>query len=208
MLMVLKYPAYGQETRNISGVVTTFRNIPLNKARISALKSGATAITDSTGRFTIECFNKDVLYVAASGFRERKIKIKKDNIYKIDLPFNEAQSDFEKAVNGGHIAEDILKKAIASSSPIARDYSKYKSIYELISSEIYNVRVKGNEVYNTRVKSFDQNPKVLYVVDDKIVTDISYINPDYVKSIEFVDDASTSIFGVMGANGVLKIYLK
>lgn len=206
--MILINPAIGQETRNISGVVTSFRNIPLNKVRISALKSGETAITDSAGRFAVECFNKDILYVSASGFRERKIKIKKNNIYKIDLSFNDSQSNFEKAVTSGHIAEDVLRKALSASSSYSRDYSKYKSIFELISSEIYNVRVKNNVVYNTRVKSFDQNPKVLYVVDDKIVTDISYINPDYVKSIEFVDDASTAIYGVMGANGVLKIYLK
>ena len=52
------------------------------------------------------------------------------------------------------------------------------------------------------------NPQVLYVVNEKIVPDISYINPTYVKSIEFIDDVGATLYGVQGGNGVLKITLK
>jgi len=70
------------------------------------------------------------------------------------------------------------------------------------------VRMDGTSVYNNKVKSMNSNPLVLYVVDNKIVTDISYINPTYVRSIEFLEDANTTMYGSQGANGVLKIYLK
>jgi len=49
---------------------------------------------------------------------------------------------------------------------------------------------------------------VLLVVDEKIVRDISYVNPNYVKSIEFVEDVGATMYGSMAANGVLKITLK
>ena len=52
------------------------------------------------------------------------------------------------------------------------------------------------------------NPQVLLVVDDKIVSDISFIDTEYIRSIEFIDDVGTTLYGSMGANGVLKIYLK
>ena len=50
--------------------------------------------------------------------------------------------------------------------------------------------------------------KYCFVVDDKIVSDISYIDTEYVKSIELIDDVGTTMYGAMGANGVLKITLK
>jgi hypothetical protein len=68
--------------------------------------------------------------------------------------------------------------------------------------------VKGNLIINTRVRSFDSTPEVLLVVDNKIVSDISYIDTHYVRSVEFVDDVGTSMYGSKGANGVIKIYLK
>jgi hypothetical protein len=108
-----------------------------------------------------------------------------------------------------HIGQEVLEKAMeAEARKNLKDYSRYTSIYELISNEVYSVRVSGSAVYNKKVKSMDSNPLVLYVVDDKIVTDISYISPLYVKSIDFIEDVGATLYGSKGANGVLKITLK
>jgi hypothetical protein len=198
-----------QNIRTVTGVVTAFKTVPLNKVRISAVKSGEIAYTDSTGFFSIKCADKDFLSVSAAGFRERKIKIGNEEIYKVDLSYSDNINNFNEATRNGHIYADLLRQLIlANASKKEKDYSIYKTIYELISSEIYNVRIRGNSVVNTKVRSFDSNPQVLYVVDDVIVSDISYINPEYVKSIEFIDDVGTTLYGSKGANGVLKITLK
>jgi len=198
-----------QGIRTVTGVVTAFKTVPLNKVRISAVKKGEIAYTDSSGYFSIKCEDKDILAVSAAGFRGRKIKIGNEDIYKIDLTYSDNADNFNEATINGHISGELLRRSIlAKASKTNKDYSKYKSIYELIGSEIYNVRIKGNSVVNTKVRSFDSNPQVLYVVDGVIVSDISYINPEYVKSIEFIDDVGTTLYGSKGANGVLKITLK
>jgi hypothetical protein len=198
-----------QDLRSVTGVVTSFKTIPLRNVTIRALKSGETVTTDTSGTFAIKCFKTDVLRVIASGFVSKKQKVKAESIYKIDLAYTDNAENFNKAVGNGHIDEKVLREALFSSeNKTVKDYSKYKSIYEAIASEIYNVRVNGNMIVNTKQKSFDRTPEVLLVVDDKIVSDISFINTEYVKSIEFVDDVSTSLYGAMGANGVLKIRLK
>jgi len=198
-----------QDLRSVTGVVTSFKTIPLRNVTIRALKSGETVTTDTSGTFAIKCFKTDVLKVIASGFISKKQKVKAESIYKIDLAYTDNAENFNKAVGNGHIDEKVLREALFSSeNKTVKDYSKYKSIYEAIASEIYNVRVNGNMIVNTKQKSFDRTPEVLLVVDDKIVSDISFINTEYVKSIEFVDDVSTSLYGAMGANGVLKIRLK
>jgi len=198
-----------QDLRSVSGIVTSFRTIPLKNVTVTSLKTGESVVTDSTGMFSIKCLNEDVLKVSASGFLEKKQKIKSESVYKIDLVFNDNVKNFNDAVSHGHISEEVLRNALfAQESKNAKDYSKYKTIYELISSEIYNVRVKGNSIVNTKIRSFDRTPEVLLVVDDKIVSDISYIETHYVKSVEFIDDVGTSMYGSKGANGVIKIYLK
>ncbi len=201
--------AEAQGTRKITGIITSFKNIPLNNVRIHALGSGNSQFTDSTGCFIIYCSYRDKLIISASGFNEKKIKIGKKTIYQVDLPYIFNYESFEKAIANKHIRPDVLEKAIsAENKKKEKDYSKYNSIFELIDVEIYEVRVNGTTVYNNKIKSMDLNPKVLYVVDDKIVPDISYINPTYIKSIEFIDDTGATLYGVMGANGVLKITLK
>lgn len=198
-----------QETRNITGVVTSFKNIPLNNVKVYAMKSGNTQFTDSAGRFSIKCTDKDNLIINASGFREKNVKIGKDHIYQVDLPYVFTDENFSKAVKNNHISYDVLSRIVAEEKDKnMKDYSKYTSIFEAIDVEIYEVRVSGTNVYNNKIKSMNLNPQVLYVVDDKIVTDISYLNPIDVKSIEFIDDVGTTLYGQKGANGVLKIYLK
>ena len=201
--------AYAQDLRTVSGIVSSFKTIPLNNVKIDALKAGETSFTDSSGMFSIKCYSNDVLKVAASGFGEKKVKTRKESVYKIDLVYNDNINNFNDAVSNGHISSELLKNAILKEElKNAKDYSKYKSIYELIASEIYSVTVDGNLVYNKKIKSLDGTPEVLIVVDDKIVRDISYINPAYVKSVEFVEDVGATMYGSMGANGVLKITLK
>ncbi len=198
-----------QETREINGIVTSFKNIPLTNVRIHALGSRDTQVTDSTGRFSIKCTPKDNLIVTASGFTEKKVKTSKKTTIQIDLSYILKDESFNKAISNKHIRPEVLEKAISEElRKKEKDYSKYNSIFELITAEIYDVRVSGSSVLNRKIKSMDKNPQVLYVVDDKIVPDISYINPTYVKSIEFVDDVGATLYGVMGANGVLKLTLK
>jgi len=208
-IIVSGYYTEAQDFKITRGIVTAFNSIPLNNVTISALKSEDKAYTDSTGQFAIMTYNKDVLTISASGFTGEKIRIKKDKLYKINLVYQAKANSYNDAINNRHITESALRQAINPAlSPKGKDYSKYENIYDLISSEIYNVRVKGTSVVNTRIRSFDSSPQVLYVVDDRIVSDISYILTDDVKSIEFIDDVGTTIYGMQGANGVLKITLK
>jgi len=198
-----------EDLRSVTGIVTSFKTIPLKNVIVTSLTAGESVLTDSAGTFSIKCFNNDILRVYASGFLEKKQKVKSESVYKIDLVYNDNVKNFNDAVSHGHISEEVLRNALfAQGSKNAKDYSKYKTIYELISSEIYNVRVKGNSIINTKVRSFDSTPDVLLVVDNRIVSDISYIDTQYVKSVEFVDDVGTALYGSKGANGVLKITLK
>jgi hypothetical protein len=211
LILIYGFESKAQELdlKSVSGVVTAFSHFHLNKVEIVALKSGGVAYTDSSGLFTIKCNSKDVLTFTASGFHERKIKVGKQTIYKIDLLYVDNVSNFNNAVNNGHITAAALKQAVnANQAKKEKDYSIYSSVYELIRNEIFEVNVKNNGVFNKKIRSFNSNPQVLYVVDGKVVSDISFVSPVDVDSIEFIDDVGATLWGVQGANGVLKITLK
>ncbi len=209
LIMIIHGSGAAQEIKSISGIVTTFRDIPLKNVKVTALKSKEITLTDSLGLFALKCWDKDVLIVTASGFFKKEIRVKKQNRYAIDLIFNNSDTSFNDAVKNGHIAKDVLQKAI-SLNPLQRekDYYKYSDIYELIKNEIPNVKVSGKSVMTTKVLSFTLSPQVLYVVDDMIVFDISFINTMDVKTIQYIDGVDASYYGARGANGIIKITLK
>jgi len=209
LLLVFGIESRSQDKITVSGKVTFFKSIPLNKVKILALNSGESTYTDSLGQFNLNCFKKDALIISASGFEKKNVKVGKQDTYIINLAYKNNPTNFHDAVSNGHISENVLLQAINSGQQKkGKDYSTYSSIFELISSEIYDVRVTGSIVYNKKINSFNSNPQVLYVVDGKAVSDISFVAPADVKTIEFVDDVGATMWGMQGANGVLKITLK
>lgn len=207
-LILFAIESSSQEKIIYSGIVTSMR-VPLNKVKIQALNSGESAVTDSLGRFRLNGFKKDILEVSASGFEQKRVKVGRQTTLAISLLFRNDPENVNDAVSNGHISEKALSEAISQTqTKKGKDYSTYQSIYELIGSEIYNVTVEGNVIYNKKNVSLTSEPRVLCVVDGKVVRDISFIVPSNVKSIEFIDDVGASLWGVQGANGVLSITLK
>lgn len=197
-----------QDMVTYSGTVTSMR-VPLKNVRIIALNSGESTVSDSLGCFKVCGFKKDVFEILAAGFEQKRVKVGKQEVLSISLLFKNTPSNMKDAVDNGHISEKALSEAISlTQTKKGKDYSTYQSIYELISSEIYNVTVEGTIIYNKKNVSLTSEPRVLCVVDGKAVRDISFVVPASVKSIEFIDDVGAAMWGVQGANGVLSITLK
>lgn len=201
--------AYAQESTDITGIVTTFNRFPLNHVLVKSLKTGSTAQSDSLGHFLIKSTDKDNLQFSASGFNSKKIKIRKFQIISVDMTYANSETSFQDAVSNMHISAEDLHNAINSRAPKGtKDYSKYKNIFDLINSEVFAVKVVGTSVVSKRIQSFSLTSKVLFVLDDMVVADISTVLPSEVQSIEYLDGIKASIYGSSGANGVLKITLK
>ncbi len=207
-LVLFAVESNSQDKVTYSGTVTSMR-VPLNKVKVVVLSSGESAVTDSAGHFKVNGLKKDILEVSASGFEQKRVKVGKQEVIAVSLLFKNNPSNMKDAVENGHISEKALSEAISlMQTKKGKDYSTYQSIYELISSEIYNVTVEGTIIYNKKNVSLTSEPRVLCVVDGKAVRDISFVVPANVKSIEFIDDVGTTMWGVQGANGVLSITLK
>ena len=89
-----------------------------------------------------------------------------------------------------------------------KDYGNYDNIYTLIQNEIHNVRVSGTSVMTTKPNSFSQSQEVLYVVNEMITSDVSFVLPMNVKTIRYVQGTGAAKYGSRGANGAIEITLK
>jgi TonB-dependent SusC/RagA subfamily outer membrane receptor len=85
----------------------------------------------------------------------------------------------------------------------------YNNIYDYMRGKLPGVRVTNdNKIIIRGLNSLKLTSDPLFVVDGAIVSNIDYINLNEIKNISVLKDASASIYGSRGTNGVILINLK
>ncbi|MBO6083208.1 MAG: TonB-dependent receptor plug domain-containing protein [Bacteroidales bacterium] len=120
-----------------------------------------------------------------------------------------------KSVNLGYgeVPQDNLTYAVSSVDMSDVDKGVYNTIYDYLEGRVPGVQVIKTGSMSARVvvrgvSTINSSSDPLFIVDGSPVMDISTINPRDVKSVDVLKDASTSVYGVRGANGVIIITLK
>ncbi len=202
----------GQE-REIQGMVTTFESIPLVNAAIVAKSGEDTVHSDSMGMFTIACEPKDRLRVSAEGFATRKVQVReKTRMVLVNLRLLPGPENRELAVGYGHVKDAEKLYAVSNVNEDDTDFSKYSSIYDIISdsfSSSVQVRSDG-EIVIRGSPTLDGNDAALLIVDGREVSafDFGNINTTDIASVNILKDASAAVYGSRGANGVVIVETK
>lgn len=99
-------------------------------------------------------------------------------------------------------------------SGVADAQRKYKDIFDMIRGQVPGVQVGQSgpgQTPNIVIRGIGTNSEFtqpLFVVDGVITSDISYIVPENVASIDIIKDGTASIYGAQGANGVILVTTK
>lgn len=80
----------------------------------------------------------------------------------------------------------------------------YTNMYTYLQGRVPGVYVNGTNIIIRGIGS-NTNTAPLILVDGIEMDDISSIDPYYVSSVEVLKDASASMYGMRGANGVILI---
>ena len=89
------------------------------------------------------------------------------------------------------------------------DPTVFGSIYDLMRVKLKGVIITNdNRIIIRGVNNLRGNTDPLFVVDGMIVSDIDFIRPYNVKSINLLKGPAASIYGSRGANGVIQIITK
>ena len=202
------------QTRVVKGKLTAFNQYPVQNVEVASKKAKSTVMTDSLGQFEIVCNEKDVIMIKAKVFEALSRKVdSEDDFVSANLIFRDTPENREIATGMGYISHEQLTFALAHMADENNDFCNYNNVFSLIKGKFPGVMVgpgsSGTEgVFVRGTKSIYGNNEAIYVVDGVRVSDISYINPCEMKTIDILKDGGAALYGSQASNGVVVIETK
>jgi TonB-dependent SusC/RagA subfamily outer membrane receptor len=207
---------FGQE-KTIRGKVTTFDSIPLFGAKVRVKSTREVVLTDSFGLFTVQCQSRDKLKASATGFSSRRIRIRDQvKFVMVNLEIKPGEQNEELAaavaVGYGYVMDRKKLQAISHLNEMDMDFSNFSNIYDIIRSRFPGVLVTGdNDIIIRGAVASETGSNTALLLVDGVETDktsFGYIPTADIASINILKDASTAVYGIRGANGVVIVVTK
>jgi TonB-dependent SusC/RagA subfamily outer membrane receptor len=208
---VFIYTGLNAQLKTVAGKVTTFNEIPIQKAVIEVKSNKNKSYSDSLGNFSVQCSSKDQLTISAEGFSNRKIKIHEGTKFAlVNLNLISKADAVDVAVGYGHVKDKDKLYSMASQNEGSLNFSRYSSIYEILTSNFTGVVVNAGAVIIRSSSSFGGSASALLIVDGREVDKNSFGNivPSDIAQINVLKDASAAVYGSRGANGVVIVETK
>ena len=103
-------------------------------------------------------------------------------------------------------SKDHLTTSVSNVKVKKHESQTYSSMYDYLRGRVPGVQVTAdNRIIIRGIGTNSGNTDPLILVDGVEVTDLSTIDPAYVKSVDVIKDGSSAIYGMQGANGVIII---
>ncbi|MBP5658426.1 MAG: TonB-dependent receptor [Paludibacteraceae bacterium] len=198
------------------GVMAEGEPDPVIGANIMVKGTTNGTITDFDGNFELQANVGDVLVVSYMGYKPQEVKALASPMRITLIPDNVMLEEVV-AIGYGTMKKSDLTGAISSVK--AEDLLKTPapSIDQALQGKAAGVTVttgsgqpgEGATIRIRGIGSAMGGNDPLYVVDGVITSDIKFLSPNDIQSMEILKDASaTAIYGSRGANGVILITTK
>ena len=214
LCMFVALPTFSQ-THVVKGKITTFNQYPVQNVEVASKKAKTVVMTDSLGQFELVCNEKDVIMIKTKVFEPLNKRVAPDEDYvDANLIFKDTKNNRESAIELGYIYPDQLSYALTHLSYLNNDFCNYSNIFSLIRVKFPEVEVKRGSsgaaegVYIRGKKSMSLETEAVYEVDGMIVSDISFVNPCDIATIDIMKSGGTAVYGTQAVNGVVIIKTK
>ena len=193
------------------------RNEPIVGANIMEKGTSNGTISDIEGAFTLTVSSDAILKITFIGYVDKQLSIKGKTNFRVVLSENTNALDEIVVVGYGTARKQDLTSAISSVK--SEDIDKFFSgnVQSSLQGQVAGVTVVNSSgapgsnpsVTIRGISNFGDN-RPLYVVDGiPMGTDIRYLDPNDIESMEVLKDASaTAIYGTQASNGVILITTK
>ncbi len=213
LCLIFAVPSFAQ-TRVVKGKLTTFNQYPVQNVEVASKKAKSTVTTDSLGQFEIVCNEKDVIQIKAKVFKALTKRVDEDDDYvTANLVFHDTPKNREIATGLGYISHEQLTFALAHMADENNDFCNYTDVFSLIEGRFPGVTIKNNSsgskgIYIRGPKSIYGDTEAVYVVDGMRMSDVSFVNPCEMATIDVLKDGGAALYGADAANGVVVIETK
>ena len=117
------------------------------------------------------------------------------------------KKDTKVNIGYGEADSRDLSYSVASVKPEETEF--YSNMYDYLRGKVAGVQVTNDNTIIIRgVTTFHSATAPLILVDGVEITDLNTIDPHDVYSVDVLKDASSAIYGLKGANGVILITTK
>ncbi len=212
-------PARADEVRVITGnVIDGASGETLIGATVRVKDSSTGTVTDIDGNFTISVPDEaTTLVVSSIGYATQEVDITSASLVNIVMEADvEALSEVVVVGYGTQRRSDVTG-AIGTVTSEELLKAPVTNALQGLQGKVAGVNVflnSGSPTGSPRVLirglgTINSGSAPLYVVDGVVMEDIQFLNPNDIKSMEVLKDASaTAIYGSRGANGVILVTSK
>ena len=210
-------PVEAPPVRELTGTIRDSKGAALPGASIVIKGSSRGTVSDVDGRFTLNVETGEVLVVSFIGYLSKEVPVGSQTTLSIQL--QEDVAGLEELVVVGYGTQKKINVTGAVSSITAKDIESRpvtavgSALQGLMPgvTVVNSTALPGQNAGTIRIRGVgtlgDSNP--LIVIDGIPGGNLNILNPDDIESISVLKDAaSSSIYGVRGANGVIVITTK
>ncbi|WP_289064062.1 TonB-dependent receptor [uncultured Zobellia sp.] len=207
-----------EEQQTITGVITDETGVPLAGANVVEKGTTNGVTTDFDGNFSLELSSDDaILVVSYIGFATKEIPVNGQTSLTVQLVESAAGLDEVVVVGFGTQKKVNVIGSVSQVSSKDIENRPVTQVSQAITGQMPGVTVvqrsgrpgqSGGNISVRGVGSFGATPDALVLIDG-IAGSMNDINPDDIKSISVLKDASSAaIYGARSANGVILITTK
>jgi len=217
LLFIFSFSALAQEYTITGNVTSAQDGLPIPTVNILVKNTNNGAVTDFDGNYSISNVPQGgVLVFSYLGFETKEVVVTNDNPLNVVLS-EDAQALEEVVVIGyGSQRKELVSGAYTSLDSDKIVEANPARIEEALKGSVAGVQVTSNSgspgaALNIRIRGITTNGdnSPLVIVDGvNIGNDLSIIDPNDVAKIDIIKDASSAIYGVQAANGVILITTK
>ncbi len=202
----------------ISGVITDDKGETVIGATVTVKGTALGAMADADGKYILNDVPADAtITVSYIGMTSKDVPVAGKSVIDVQLTSNSVQLTEVVAIGYGTVRKSDLTGALSSVSSKQFQDQKVTRIDDVLQGRSSGVQISntvgapGGDV-RIRIRGVnsvlgDNSP--LFVIDGFVGADFNSLNPNDIKSIEVLKDASsTAIYGSRGANGVVLVTTK
>lgn len=214
--IALTFNAYAQSLTVTGVVMAEGEPDPVIGANVMVKGTTNGTITDFDGNFILNANAGDVLVVSYMGYKPQEVKATAAPM-RITLQPDNVMLDEVVAIGYGTMKKSDLTGAVTSVSADDLLKAPVSGLDQALQGRAAGVTVTTNsgqpgQAATIRIRGIGSamgGNDPLYVVDGVITSDISFLSPNDIQSMEILKDASaTAIYGSRGANGVILVTTK
>lgn len=201
----------------VSGTVTDEQNMPLPGASVIIKGTTTGTITDMNGEYSISADPGATLVFSFIGMKTTEIPVDGRTVINLQMEEELATLDELVVIGYGSVKKKDVTTSISTVSTRELEKKPITNVAQAIQGRAAGVSVikpngspdAGMVVRVRGTTSLNGNNDPLYVVDGVPMTDISYLSPNDIESMQILKDASSAaIYGSRAANGVVIITTK